>query len=654
MSSPSIKKRLLLTVLLVVALLVSAAPVALAQGPYTLTILHTNDTHAHYEPFEPFGEPVQGGVARRATVIERIRNEKDNVLLVDAGDAFQGTLFFNKWQGEAASHFMNELGYQAMTVGNHEFDVGPGTLGSFVRAAEFPVVSSNLDVSNEPELAGNIKEHVVLDVGGERIGIIGLTTPDTTFISSPGSNVVFEDPEQAAQDAIKALTDQGVNKIVALTHMGYTEDLDLATTLEGIDVIVGGHSHTLLGPEGEGAYPTVVKGRGGDTVLVVSAQDWGRYLGNLQVTFDAEGRIQSYTGDPVFISEDITPDSEIEAQVNRFAQPIAELKSQVVGEAAVDLVGERQQVRTGETNLGNLIADAMLWQTQGQQTQIAIQNGGGIRASIPEGAVTMGQVLEVLPFGNQIATFGLKGEYVWDALENGVALVEDVKGQFPQVAGLRFTYDPAQPSGSRVTSVEVKQADGTYAPIEMDTIYQVASNNFMRGGGDNYAMFAEHAIDPYDEGAVLADAVADYIQENSPVSPEAEGRIRVATAEEVPPRPQAAPPREEPAAEPQRTAMGGLLTGNAGGAFDTYMMSWPEDQEITLTLRYSPADPVIAEGVGINVYGPSGKVAEGVYTGEHGARTVTFDAEARATYTVQVYNYVPGRTIGFTVEGEGE
>jgi len=521
------KRRLVLSALMLIALMLSFVPLAWAEGPITVTILHTDDTHAHLEPFEPFGQPLQGGIARRYTAIQQVKAEGGNVILVDGGDAFQGTLFFNQWQGEEEAYFMNALGYQAMAVGNHEFDSGPTALANFIQKAKFPVLSANVDASAEPALAGLIPAYTVLEVAGEKIGVFGLTTEETAFISSPGPNVAFKDAAESAKATVAELETQGINKIIALTHLGYNEDLTLAAAVDGIDVIVGGHSHTLLGSmEGaKGPYPTVVTSPAGDTVLIVHAHEWGKYLGRLDVTFTADGKVESYSGEPIFIDESIAEDAAIVADVAQYAEPIETLRATVIGQAAVDLEGTRELVRSQETNLGNLICDAVLWKTAAENTQICIMNGGGIRASIPAGDVTMGQVLEVLPFGNQIATFGLKGSDVWAALENGVSQFEDQKGCFPQVGGLKYTFDPSQAVGSRIVSVEVKNADGSYGPIDLNAVYEVASNDFMRHGGDGYDMFADDAIDPYDAGALLADSVAEYIGAHSPVSPAVEGRI---------------------------------------------------------------------------------------------------------------------------------
>ncbi len=501
-------------------------PAAAAAGPVTITFLHTNDTHARLESFVVSGQ-LQGGVARRYTAIQQVKAEGGNVLLLDAGDAFQGTLFFNQWQGEEEAYFMNALGYQAMTIGNHEFDSGPAALANFIQKANFPVLSANIDASTDPALAGLIQPYTILTVGGEQVGVFGLTTPDTVFISSPGPNVQFNDPTATATAMVAMLEGMGVNKIVALTHLGYVADLALAAAVDGIDVIIGGHSHTPLGPMpgAVGPYPTVVNSPSGDTVLVVSAFEWGKYLGRLDVTFTADGKVAGYVGAPIFIDTSFAEDPAIAAAVAEFAKPIEQLKATVIGSSSVRLEGTRAIVRSRETNLGNLICDALLWKTAAEGTEVCITNGGGIRASIPAGNVTMGQVLEVLPFGNLIATMQLRGEDLWAALENGVSRWQLGDGRFPQVGGMRYIFDPTRPAGSRIVAVQVRGADGLYRPLDRDAIYKVVTNDFLRRGGDGYSVFLTKAINPYDAGAVMADAVAEYIGMKSPVAPIVEGRI---------------------------------------------------------------------------------------------------------------------------------
>lgn len=536
----------ILALLLVAAMLVPVS--ADQQAPtddFSMTILHTNDTHANIEPCTvTCGAPNTnlGGVARRYTAIQAVKAEVSNVLLVDAGDSFQGTLFFNYWQGLEEAHFMNELGYQAAAVGNHEFDSGPPALANFIAAADFPVLSANIDASAQVSLTGMIEPYTVIEVGGESIGVFGLTTEETSNISSPGPDVIFNDHTAAAAATVATLQGMGINKIVALTHLGYDVDVPLAASVSGIDVIVGGHSHTPLGPmpDPQGPYPTVVTSPAGEPVLVVSAWEWGKYLGRLDVTFDSAGVVQDYNGDPIRMDDTIPADPTIAADVAVWAEPILGLQNTVIAATDVFLNGERTPVRTSETNLGDLICDALLWQTEGDETQICITNGGGIRASIGAGDITVGNVLTVLPFGNQVASMGLVGSDVIAALENGVSQWNPAAppGRFAQVGGMRYTFDPSRPSGNRILTAEVENPDGSFTPIDPDQIYRVTTNDFLRHGGDGYSVFAENAIDPYDTWAVMADSVVYYIQDvlggtvTSDTYPEGgEGRITQVSAD---------------------------------------------------------------------------------------------------------------------------
>ncbi len=515
--------RLSLALAILVALTLMFIPTVSADEPITLTVLHTNDTHANIQPcMATCNNNNLGGVARRYTAIQQVKAEGGNVLVVDAGDPFQGTLFFNYWQGQEASHFMNALGYQAMAIGNHEFDSGPPALARFIEDANFPVLGANIDASAQVSLTGLIEPYTIIEVDGESIGVFGVTTEDTVFISSPGPDVTFNNVTDTAQATVAALQGMGVNKIVALTHIGYEYDLALAAAVSGIDVIVGGHSHTPLGtmPGALGDYPTMVNSPAAEPVLVVSAWEWGKYLGRLDVNFDAMGVVDSYNGAPILIDASIPEDPAIAADVALFYEPVQQLANTVIGETELLLDGNRPVVRSRESNMGNMICDAMLWKTEGAGSQICITNGGGIRAPIQAGDITVGSILTVLPFGNQIATLGLTGVDVIAALENGVSRWENTDGRFPQVGGIRFVFDPERPAGSRILSAELKNADGSFSPIDPAEIYTVTTNDFMRRGGDGYNVFRDNAIDPYDSWAVMADSVIEYIQ-----MPEADGGL---------------------------------------------------------------------------------------------------------------------------------
>ena len=499
-----------------------------AHADFTLTILHTNDFHDRFEPINQFDSTCGaednaagecfGGIARLATAIEAARDGATNPILIDAGDQYQGSLLYTQYKGAMSAEFMPQLGYQVMAVGNHEFDDGPAGLVNLLDGVEFPVLSANIDVSQEPALADRIGKSTVLDVAGEKIGIVSVLAEDTPETSSPGPNVIFSPIVDAAQAQIDALTEEGVTKIVLLTHVGLPADRRLAEELTGVDIIVGGHSHTLLG-DMEGAvdsYPVMV-----NDVPIVQAYAYGKYLGEIVVTFDDEGQVVSAEGAPILLDASVAEDEAMVARVKELSAPLEELRAKVVAQTDQPIGGEREVCRAQVCEMGVLIADAMLARVADQGIEVAIQNGGGIRASIDAGEVTMGEVLTVLPFQNTLSTFRVDGATLLAALENGVSQVEEGAGRFPQVSGMSFAFDASQPAGSRVSDVMVGGA-----PLDEAKTYGVVSNNYVRNGGDGYAMFVD-AADAYDFGPDLADVTAEYLAENGPYTPVTDERITV-------------------------------------------------------------------------------------------------------------------------------
>lgn len=505
-----------------------ALTAGMASAEYTLHILHTNDMHSRIEAINKYdstcdaeGEAAGscfGGVARVKTAVDQKRAELEgrNVLVLDAGDPFQGSLFYSTYKGAAEAEFMEQIAYDAMAVGNHEFDDGPQGLADFIEKVSFPVVSGNLDLAGEPSLEGEVQDHLVLEVGGQKIGIVSALATDTVETSSPGEGVVFQDEIDALKADVAALEAEGVQMIIALNHVGLRKDLDIAANVPGIDVVIGGHSHTLMSNDDEGtpAYPEMV-----GATAVAQAYAYTKYLGHLTVTFDDAGTVTAASGDPMLLDASVTPDAAFVARIAEMGAPIEELKQRVVAETATEIVGARETCRAQECAMGNLIADAMLDRVKDQGVEIAIQNGGGIRASIDAGKVTMGEVLTVLPFQNTLSTFDVRGEKIIEALENGVSQHEEAAGRFPQVAGMSFAFDVSQPAGSRVSDVIVGGA-----PIDPAKVYSVVSNNYIRNGGDGYAMFTD-AENAYDFGPDLADVTAEFLAGKRPYTPYTDGRI---------------------------------------------------------------------------------------------------------------------------------
>ena len=511
-------------------------------GFFDLTVMHTNDTHAYLET-TPY----------RATAIKEVRAENKNNILLDAGDVFSGDLYFNAFEGAADVKLMNYLGYDAMTFGNHEFDLG-GTeeghksLTEFIKAAKFPMVSANLDFSKDELFEGlqsnshaedfkdgQIYNGVVLDVNGEKVGVFGLTTEETPSISSTGK-VEFNNYIESAKASVKAFQDQGIDKIVALTHIGlddsikFDNDKELAKQVEGIDIIVGGHTHsTIDGP--------IVSNEFDAPTIIVTANEYGKLLGTLDVTFNKDGEVTVSSGEYLEMNaENYTADEEAVKLLAPYKVEVDVLRVKSIGKSAVEMLdGQREgdtegksSVRFNETNLGNLITDGMLAKAKSinADTVIALQNGGGIRASIDAGDITFGEVSTVLPFKNALAIMELKGSEIMEALEHSVELAPKENGAFLHVAGMKFEYDSSKDAGKRVTKVEVKI--GTeFVALEDAKDYVVATNIFTAKGGDGYDVFAA----AYAEGRVSEPGIMDYttfidyVTSLDEVNPVVEGRI---------------------------------------------------------------------------------------------------------------------------------
>ncbi|MEO1537357.1 MAG: bifunctional metallophosphatase/5'-nucleotidase [Pseudomonadota bacterium] len=509
------------------AALAISAPMAMAD--YSITILHTNDFHDRFEPINRFDSGCSeednaegkcfGGMPRIVTAVEAAKARHENYMLLDAGDMFQGTLFYQFYRGDIAAEMMNKLGYDAMAVGNHEFNHGPESLASFVEKTEFPVLMSNADLSSEPTLKDLVLKSTVIEKAGERIGLVGVTPRNNDELSSPGPNIVFTDPSPAIQAEVDAMTAEGIDKIIVLSHSGYPTDNVIALNTTNVDLIVGGHSNTFLSntdEDADGPYPDMVNG-----VPIVQAYAYGKYLGELEIVFDDDGNVTSASGEPILLDASVAEDEATKARIAELAGPLDEIRNEVVAEAAGAIEGDRSVCRAMECPMGNIITDAMLDRVKDQGIEIAIQNGGGIRASIDAGPVTKGEVLTVLPFQNTLSTFEVSGATIVAALENGVSQLEDGAGRFPQISGMNYTFDPSAEPGSRISDVMVGGA-----PIDLDRVYGVVSNNYVRNGGDGYDMFV-NAQNAYDFGPDLADVTADYMAAQAPVEPFTDGRITI-------------------------------------------------------------------------------------------------------------------------------
>lgn len=496
--------------------LLALSALATADKPITITFVHTNDLHAHGDATVIRRVPF-GGYARQAGLIKQIRAQEKNVLVLNAGDTFQGTLYFNVYEGLADISVMNLMGYDAATLGNHEFDRGPATLATFLKHAAFPIVSSNIDFSAEPSLAGLVAPSAVLAVGGQRVGVVGATTEDTPNISSPGPTIKFKDTLAAVQTEVDKLTKQGIDKIVVLTHIGYGEDKQLAAKLHDVDLIVGGHSHTPLGtpeldgwPKAGGPYPTIVKDSTGQDVYVVQGWEWGKVVGKIKLSFDAKGKVKKCEEARAIVMDEKVPEDPVVASVmDAYRKPILAVQNQPIGEA-LEPIG-RETNAQGTNPLGCLIADGMLEATRKAGAVVAFVNQGGVRANLEAGKITYGVAIGIQPFNNTLTVLELTGAEVQRGIEQAAS-----RGGLIPSRGSSY-----RRQGEKISEILI---DGK--PLDLNATYRVATLNFIANGGDGVVAWKEAKGYRLDTGILDVDTLIDTIKRLTPLRAMREVRIR--------------------------------------------------------------------------------------------------------------------------------
>lgn len=534
-------RRCAFALIALLACLTVTAPLAAQEGGFELTIMHSNDVNAVHEP----DDNGDGGAARQATVIRRIRAEVANTLLLDAGNRFTGTLFHIAWQGQDSAQIMNLLEYDAMAPGGHEFDDGDEVLADFIDALDFPLVAANIDFDYSAALAGKVAPWVILEVGGERIGVSGLVTAVHEMLSAPGpSAVVDRDLVSATQAVVEALQAEGVNKIVLLASSGAAGALELAPQISGVDVIVVSQGNVLFSNSyvnAANSYPAVLESAAGEPVLVVTAGDHTQFLGRLDLEFDAGGVLTDWDGDVIHLSRYIAPAADVADLVADLAGPVEQIGDLVIGETTVPLEGGWRACGVSECPLGNLLTDAL---REHSGAQIAYINGNGFYGKIAAGEITLNDLLDVHPYNDIIETFNLAGADLVAVLEHAVMNVtlneagqvrrDDGSGNFLQLSGVRFSADPTLAPGERVVSVEVLNAAGEYEALDPEAVYSVIGNDYIRKGGEGHSVLAEKAYDLQAADYRDYDLTMDYIVFASPVSPVVEGRINWLNAEVEP------------------------------------------------------------------------------------------------------------------------
>lgn len=478
---------------------------------YTV-ILHTNDIHGRAVP-DSYNKLM--GFTAVSALKKDLEAAGAKVILLDAGDTLHGLPFATLTKGSNIVKLMNAIGYDAMTPGNHDFNYGSDTLLALAKTMEFPLLSSNITVKSTGK--NFLQDSTIIEENGVKYGIFGVSTPETAIKTNPKnvSTIKFNNPIDAAKKEVTALKKAGADVIVALSHLGtdksseFTSD-KLAKEVDGINLIVDGHSHSV--------YEAGLKV---DDTLIVST---GQYIQNIGgVIIDKDGNMEA---DLVNIADYTKTDPAIDAIVTTMSTEQDKLLSEVVGSTSVVLDGVRENVRSKETNLGDLTADAMRDATG---ADVALTNGGGIRASIDVGDITKKELVTVFPFGNYVVTKKVTGKALLEALEVGVASYPEVLGAFPQVSGITFKIDVTQPAGSRVKGAKINGK-----AVDPKATYLLASNDFIFAGGDGYTMLADFKVEH--EYSALEEIITNYVKKLGTVNIQTDNRIEAVEGyvEEVP------------------------------------------------------------------------------------------------------------------------
>ncbi|WP_051541700.1 5'-nucleotidase C-terminal domain-containing protein [Clostridium lundense] len=475
------------------------------NGEINITLVHTNDTHARVKEDKYAGM----GFSKIATKIKELRKNNKNVLVLDAGDTLHGQTIASISKGESIINLMNKIGYDAMVPGNHDFNYGKERLVELSQKAKFPILTSNIVKKDNSTLLPN--KYIIKEMNGVKVGIFGLSTPNTAVMSHPKNTegLTFKDPVKTAKEIVGELKDK-VDVIVALTHLGvegnYTS-IQVAEQVQGIDIIVDGHSHT-----------TLKEGKVVNNTLIVQTGDYDKNLGIANIKIK-DGKVVEKKAS--LLSKEATttivPDKDIEEAVQAIEKENEKITSVVVTKTDIDLDGERANVRTKETNLGNLMAEAM---REVSGADIAFVNGGDIRTSIKTGDVTKGNIITVLPFGSIVVLKEVKGSDIVKALENSVHLYPETFGGFLHVSGINVTFDPDKKAGNRICEVNFNGKS-----IELNKTYKLACNEFVAAGGDGYEMLKS--------GKVLAEfeqedeVLVKYINKYGTKTAKVDGRMKM-------------------------------------------------------------------------------------------------------------------------------
>lgn len=497
------------TALALILFLTAILSIAAQQKPecnIKVTLLQVNDVYQ----FSPVDRGTAGGLARVLTLTKSIREQNPNTLFMMAGDTISPSVESITYKGAQMIDAWNTVGLDYATFGNHEFDFGPDVLVERIKESKFGWIAANVIDTRTGKPFGDVPPYVIREFSGVKVGIFGLVLPETKSTSRPGPNVDFRNPCETAKQVVTELHGQGAKVVIALTHLSMREDKEVARCAD-VDVIIGGHEHTLL--ESHAGHAPIFK-------MTADARELGQIDLNISQT---TGELESIDWKVIHVDSKTKEAPEFAAVYRKYANLLAEL-AKPVGRSTVALDARSAENRTRETNVGNLVADSF---RKALVSDVALMNGGSVRADelIPAGRITVRDVLAILPFKNKLVKIEVTGATLKAALEHGVSRsAEDAQpGGFPQVSGVQFSFDASRPAGSRITELKVNGQ-----PLNETRKYTMATSTFLAlDGGDGYTMLkGSPVITPPESAPIDSDALKRLITTAKTVAPKVEGRIK--------------------------------------------------------------------------------------------------------------------------------
>lgn len=506
-----------------IALAISTPVYSEVLRDLNLTILNTNDVHGRLAPINyNTSKQNAGGIARRAVLIKHLKQNNAKVLVLDAGDMAQGSLYYNFFSGIPDIKYMSEIGYDAATLGNHEFDKGIPALANMLSGANFPILSSNVRFIGDKKLDQLVKDYIIKEYNEFKIGIIGVTTPDLKTLTTSAPDIEVYDDIKTVKKIVNNIKNK-VNLIVLLSHVGADEDINIAKAIPDIDIIVGGHSHTFINK------PIEVSGTKHKTIIVQDGE-FGINLGSIDLNIK-KNEIVSYKYKIIPVNTCISSDDNIEKDVNLLTKKVEDMAYSIIGVLKTSAETSKNHSDNKLNTAGALVVNAI--KSKFPEVEAVMINTGSIRTSLNAGNITYGEIIEFFPFDNVVEIVDLNGKQIKSILETSAQGISNGEKHFLQTLGIEYTINSSMPAqilskqgdkilkeGNRISDIKIGGK-----PVLNNKYYTIATNDFIKAGGDSFTQFKKVKSSIKTE-CHIQDLIIEYIKNNSPLSLEIKDNIK--------------------------------------------------------------------------------------------------------------------------------